>query len=71
MLSPTIARATGVVYSAGVVSKSSTENKKCACHTILSYYPLLGGCHVFSSTINHLPTQEGEKVRISTVVRVG
>ena len=35
-----------------------------------AYYPLLGGCHVFSSTINQLPTQEGEKVRISTVVRV-
>ena len=33
------------------------------------YYTLLGGCYVYSSTINQLPTQEGVKVRISTVVR--
>ena len=33
------------------------------------YYPLLGSCYVYFSTINQLPTQEGE-VRISTVVRV-
>ena len=33
-------------------------------------YPLLGHCHVYFSTINQLPTQEGEKVRTSTVVRV-
>ena len=32
-----------------------------------SYYTLLGGFHVYSSTINQLPTQEGVKVRISTV----
>ena len=36
---------------------------------IVSYYTLLGGCYVYSSTINQLPTQEGVKVRISTVVR--
>ena len=36
---------------------------------IISYYTLLGGCYVYSSTINQLPTQEGVKVRISTVVR--
>ena len=36
---------------------------------ILAYYTLLGGCYVYSSTINQLPTQEGVKVRISTVVR--
>ena len=35
-----------------------------------NYYPLLGSCYVYCSTINQLPTQEGEKVRISTVVRV-
>ena len=35
-----------------------------------AYYPLLGRCYVYFSTINQLPTQEGEKVRISTVVRV-
>ena len=29
------------------------------------YYPLLGRCY---GTLNQLPTQEGEKVRISTVV---
>ena len=34
------------------------------------YYTLLGGCYVYSSTINQLPTQEDVKVRISTVVRV-
>ena len=36
---------------------------------MLCYYTLLGGCYVYSSTINQLPTQEGVKVRISTVVR--
>ena len=34
------------------------------------YYLLLGRSYVYFSTINQLPTQEGEKVRISTVVRV-
>ena len=34
-----------------------------------TYCTLLGGCYVYSSTINQLPTQEGVKVRISTVVR--
>ena len=34
------------------------------------YYMLLGGCYVYCSTINQLPTQEGVKVSISTVVRV-
>ena len=36
---------------------------------ISTYYPLLGSCYVYFSTINQLPTQEGVKVRISTVVR--
>ena len=34
------------------------------------YYPFLGRCYVYFSTLNQLSTQEGEKVRISTVVRV-
>ena len=37
---------------------------------LYAYYPLLGCCYVYCSTINQLPTQEGEKVRISTVFRV-
>ena len=35
-----------------------------------SYYPLLGGCYVYSSTIILLQPAIGAKVTISTVVRV-
>ena len=34
------------------------------------YYPLLGGCYVYSSTINLLQPAQGDKVTISPVVRV-
>ena len=37
---------------------------------ISAYYPLLGRCYVYFIIINQLPTQEGAKVTISTVVRV-
>ena len=58
-----------VCMASGLVLYSGNIHVPIGCD-ILHYYPLLGGCYVYGSTINLLQPAQGDKVTISPVVRV-